>query len=43
MPVHVHPIDHPDGRVIGDRGMTALHPPVADRDPQLEPLMPAPS
>ena len=38
MPVHVHIIDHPDGRVLVDTGMTDLHPAVADMDPRLTPL-----
>jgi N-acyl homoserine lactone hydrolase len=38
MPVYVHVIDHPDGRVLVDTGMTQLHPAVADMDPQLTPL-----
>ena len=38
MPVYVHVIDHPDGRVLVDTGMTALHPLVADMDPRLNPL-----
>jgi N-acyl homoserine lactone hydrolase len=38
MPVSVHLIDHPDGRVLVDTGMTALHPAVADMDPRLFPL-----
>jgi N-acyl homoserine lactone hydrolase len=38
MPVFVHLIDHPDGRILVDTGLTALHPAVADMDPQLEPL-----
>jgi len=38
MPVNVHLIDHPDGRVLVDTGMTALHPLVADMDPRLQPL-----
>jgi N-acyl homoserine lactone hydrolase len=38
MPVYVHVIDHPDGRVLVDTGMTALHPAVADMDPRLTPL-----
>ena len=38
MPVYVHVIDHPDGRVLVDTGMTALHPAVADMDPRLMPL-----
>src|SRR5881409_3024588 len=38
MPVYVHVIDHPDGRVLVDTGMTELHPAVADLDPRLSPL-----
>jgi N-acyl homoserine lactone hydrolase len=38
MPVYVHLIDHPDGRVLVDTGMTELHPAVADMDPRLIPL-----
>ena len=38
MPVNVHIIDHPDGRVLIDTGMTELHPAVADMDPRLSPL-----
>jgi N-acyl homoserine lactone hydrolase len=38
MPVNVHVIDHPDGRVLVDTGMTELHPAVADMDPRLRPL-----
>ena len=38
MPVYVHVIDHPDGRVLVDTGMTELHPAVADMDPRLHPL-----
>jgi N-acyl homoserine lactone hydrolase len=38
MPVYVHLIDHPDGRVLVDTGMTELHPAVTDMDPQLSPL-----
>ena len=38
MPVYVHVIDHPDGRVLVDTGLTALHPAVADMDPRLVPL-----
>ena len=37
MPVYVHVIDHPDGRVLVDTGMTELHPLVADMDPAPEP------
>src|SRR3954471_17005361 len=38
MPVYVHVVDHPDGRVLVDTGMTELHPLVADMDPRLHPL-----
>src|SRR3954452_11238445 len=38
MPVYVHVIHHPDGRVLVDTGMTELHPLVADMDPRLHPL-----
>src|SRR3954466_3389962 len=38
MPVYVHVVEHPDGRVLVDTGMTELHPPVADMDPPLRPL-----
>jgi N-acyl homoserine lactone hydrolase len=38
MPIVVHVIDHPDGRVLVDTGMTELHPAVADMDPLLTPL-----
>ena len=38
MPVYVHVIDHPDGRVLVDTGLTELHPAVADLDPILHPL-----
>ena len=38
MPVYVHVIDHPDGRVLVDTGLTELHPAVADMDPLLTPL-----
>ncbi len=38
MPVYVHVIDHPDGRVLVDTGIKELHPLVADMDPRLRPL-----
>ena len=38
MPVYVHLVDHPDGRVLVDTGMTELHPLLADMDPHLWPL-----
>jgi hypothetical protein len=38
MPIYVHLIEHPDGRVLVDTGLTELHPAVADMDPRLLPL-----
>ena len=38
MPIYVHLIDHPDGRILVDTGMTQLHPLLADMDPRLRPL-----
>ena len=38
MPVYVHVIDHPGGRVLVDTGMTELHPLVDDMDPRITPL-----
>lgn len=38
MPVVVHLIDHPDGRVLVDTGMTELHPLLDDMAPTLYPL-----
>ena len=38
MPVVVHLIDHPDGRVLVDTGLTDLHAAVDDMDPQLVPV-----
>jgi N-acyl homoserine lactone hydrolase len=38
MPVLVHLIDHPDGRVLVDTGMTVLHPLLDDMEPRLFPL-----
>ena len=35
MPVYVHVIDHPDGRVLVDTGLTETHPLVEDMDPRL--------
>ncbi len=35
MPVYVHVIDHPEGRVLVDTGLTQRHPAVADMDPRL--------
>ncbi len=37
MPVCIHVIDHPEGRVLVDTGLTQLHPAVADLDPRLLP------
>lgn len=38
MPVYVHVIAHPSGRILVDTGMTELHQLVADMDPRLLPL-----
>lgn len=38
LPVYVHLVDHPGGRILVDTGLTHLHPAVADMDPQLQPL-----
>ena len=38
MPVYVHVVDHQEGRVLVDTGMTELHPLVADMDPRINPL-----
>ncbi|HND50566.1 MAG TPA: MBL fold metallo-hydrolase, partial [Anaerolineales bacterium] len=38
MPVYVHVIDHPNGRILVDTGFTELHPAVADLDPRIFPL-----
>ena len=38
MPVFVHLVDHPDGRVLVDTGMTVLHPLLDDMAPTLWPL-----
>jgi N-acyl homoserine lactone hydrolase len=38
MPVYVHLIDHPHGRVLVDTGMTQLHPLLDDMEPRLWPL-----
>jgi N-acyl homoserine lactone hydrolase len=38
MPVYAHVIDHPEGRVLVDTGLTELHPAVADMDPRPIPL-----
>src|SRR5438105_1232634 len=38
LPVYVHVIDHPDGRVLVDTGLTDLHPAIADMDPRLTSL-----
>lgn len=38
LPVYVHLIDHPDGRILVDTGLTQLHPAVADMDPRLDAL-----
>ena len=38
MPLNVHVIDHPDGRVLVDTGIKELHPAAADLDPRINPL-----
>ncbi|HYY10885.1 MAG TPA: N-acyl homoserine lactonase family protein [Kineosporiaceae bacterium] len=38
MPIYVHAVDAPGGRVLVDTGLTQLHPLVADMDPRLHPL-----
>jgi N-acyl homoserine lactone hydrolase len=38
MPVVVHVIDHPDGRVLVDTGIKEPHPAAADLDPRVWPL-----
>jgi N-acyl homoserine lactone hydrolase len=38
MPIYVHLIDHPRGRVLVDTGMTELHPWLDDMAPRLRPL-----
>ncbi|WP_238342864.1 N-acyl homoserine lactonase family protein [Nocardioides cynanchi] len=37
MPINVHLIDHPDGRILVDTGLTRLHPEAADMDPRIQP------
>ena len=37
MPVYVHVVEHPEGRVLVDTGLTALHPLAADLEPSLRP------
>lgn len=38
MPIYVHLIDHPDGRILVDTGLTRLHPAVADMRPSIHPV-----
>jgi N-acyl homoserine lactone hydrolase len=38
MPIYVHLIAHPQGRVLVDTGMTELHPWLDDMEPRLSPL-----
>ena len=38
MPIYVHLVDHPHGRVLVDTGMTELHPLLDDMEPRLRPL-----
>jgi N-acyl homoserine lactone hydrolase len=37
MPVYVHVIHHPQGRVLVDTGLTTTHPLVEDMDPRIDP------
>lgn len=37
MPVYVHVVDHPQGRILVDTGLTERHPLVADMDPRILP------
>ena len=38
LPIYVHLIDHPEGRVLVDTGVTEHHPALADMEPRLIPL-----
>ncbi|MBM6402229.1 MBL fold metallo-hydrolase [Phycicoccus sp. MQZ13P-5] len=38
MPVHAHLVEHPEGRVLVDTGLTQSHPLAADLDPRPYPL-----
>ena len=38
MPVYVHVIEHPQGRILVDTGLLEPHPLVADMEPQVQPL-----
>ncbi len=38
LPVYIHVIDHPGGRILVDTGLTELHPLVDDMDPRLKPV-----
>jgi N-acyl homoserine lactone hydrolase len=38
MPVYVYVVEHPDGTVLVDTGMTQLHPLVDDMDPRILPV-----
>ncbi|HEY8589660.1 MAG TPA: MBL fold metallo-hydrolase [Naasia sp.] len=38
LPIFVHLIDHPEGRVLVDSGVTDQHPALADMEPRLTPL-----
>ncbi|MTD12359.1 MBL fold metallo-hydrolase [Nakamurella sp. YIM 132087] len=37
MPVYVHVVEHPHGRILVDTGIKELHPAAADLDPRLHP------
>ena len=38
LPIYVHVVDHPEGRILVDTGLTELHPAVEDLDPRIRPL-----
>ena len=38
LPVVIHVVDHPDGRILVDTGLTEPHPAVADMDPRIVPV-----
>ncbi|MBX3088380.1 MAG: N-acyl homoserine lactonase family protein [Cryobacterium sp.] len=38
MPIYVHVVDHPAGRILVDTGLAELHPLIEDMQPIIEPL-----
>ena len=38
MPVYVYVVEHPEGKILVDTGMTQLHPLVDDMNPRILPL-----